>query len=531
MKYIKYILTVSMLMYSISTISQIYYTGDYEDATTTTPNGTSVNVGKFIGSDFSPKQKNDLKDYWMNKYLNIKFEGEATKKYNCHAWAWAESTEFWMNQNTGLFSPQLSKYWDDYSYVEVSNPTVEEKVFFGGPCWGYDDEGNLIDYCDHSAIKISNSNYFISKWGMQPRFMHLINDCPYTTTDLHYYVKRTISGPSVACQDVFTLNYPPPGTIYWTVNGLFDISPTTGTSTTLTANAGFSSANNTTLYARIGGVNGAVVSSKEITLCPPVMLGSSTICTVETFSINTGHCVTWFVPGGFSYTTYDTGRSVKITANPANGQQGTLQALLPGGVLLSKNIKACVYTPPPPSPIQGPDVICTTGTTTYTHTKGDVTFWSVSSNLFTIVSSDDSQAKISTSAPSGTPCVIIAVSASSGGSTKSVTAGSCKGGSSSNDDEYESLSDTYISVYPNPVSGILTIEINVATAQNLLPVKANLTFDVRLHDNQGNLLRQQQTKGGIVEFNVANLSDGIYYLHIYDGVSETPEMRQIMVEH
>ena len=47
----------------------------------------------------------------------------------------------------------------------------------------------------------------------------------------------------------------------------------------------------------------------------------------------------------------------------------------------------------------------------------------------------------------------------------------------------------------------------------------------------GNLLRQKKTKGRTVEFNVANLLDGVYYLHIYDGVSENPEMIPIVVEH
>ena len=48
---------------------------------------------------------------------------------------------------------------------------------------------------------------------------------------------------------------------------------------------------------------------------------------------------------------------------------------------------------------------------------------------------------------------------------------------------------------------------------------------------QGNLLRQAATKGGAVQFNVSNLPDGIYYLHVYDGVSEKPEMQQIVIEH
>ena len=50
------------------------------------------------------------------------------------------------------------------------------------------------------------------------------------------------------------------------------------------------------------------------------------------------------------------------------------------------------------------------------------------------------------------------------------------------------------------------------------------------HD-QGNLLLQQKARGGTIEFNVSNLPNGIYYLHIYDDAGSAPVMQQIMVEH
>ncbi len=102
--------------------------------------------------------------------------------------------------------------------------------------------------------------------------------------------------------------------------------------------------------------------------------------------------------------------------------------------------------------------------------------------------------------------------------------------------------DTLCSVvYPNPAINILNIEINPAavvkaksieqTALNAKQIKTDLTYDIRLYDGQGNMLRRKTTKGGKIEFNVTNLPNGIYYLHIYDGVSDKPEMRQIVVEH
>jgi hypothetical protein len=94
-----------------------------------------------------------------------------------------------------------------------------------------------------------------------------------------------------------------------------------------------------------------------------------------------------------------------------------------------------------------------------------------------------------------------------------------------------------VSFYPNPASNTLNIEID-AQAQSSASattagkqLKQEKSYDLRLYDGQGALLRQQKAKGGTVQFNVANLPDGIYYLHIYDGVNEKPKMRQIVVEH
>ena len=89
----------------------------------------------------------------------------------------------------------------------------------------------------------------------------------------------------------------------------------------------------------------------------------------------------------------------------------------------------------------------------------------------------------------------------------------------------EKPSNFEMMVYPNPTAGILNIE--VASSQN---GKTALDYDIRLYDGQGNLLRQKKTKVNTVQFNVSNLPNGIYYLHIHDGVSDTPEIRQIMVE-
>ena len=84
-------------------------------------------------------------------------------------------------------------------------------------------------------------------------------------------------------------------------------------------------------------------------------------------------------------------------------------------------------------------------------------------------------------------------------------------------------------IYPNPVSDILHIEID---AGNNATLSTNaVVFDIRLYDGRGNMLRQTTTHGGTVQFRVSDLPEGMYFLHIYDGVNSTPEIHQIVVEH
>jgi hypothetical protein len=85
--------------------------------------------------------------------------------------------------------------------------------------------------------------------------------------------------------------------------------------------------------------------------------------------------------------------------------------------------------------------------------------------------------------------------------------------------------------YPNPVSDILTVEIDTDAYRSQQPAQASLIFDVRLYNWQGSLLRQTTTQDSTVQFNVSNLPNGIYFLHIYDGTNKTPEIHQIIVQH
>jgi hypothetical protein len=80
-----------------------------------------------------------------------------------------------------------------------------------------------------------------------------------------------------------------------------------------------------------------------------------------------------------------------------------------------------------------------------------------------------------------------------------------------------------IIAYPNPTGSVLNVEIDREAIFQ--------TYDIRLYNGQGNLLRQAASQGEKVEFNVGSLPNGIYYLHVYDGINEKPEKRQIVVQH
>jgi hypothetical protein len=81
-------------------------------------------------------------------------------------------------------------------------------------------------------------------------------------------------------------------------------------------------------------------------------------------------------------------------------------------------------------------------------------------------------------------------------------------------------------VSPNPVSDILNIDVSPNARS------ANTVYDIRLYSVFGSQLRQTNTNSSTVgQLNVSNLPDGIYFLHIYDGVNSTPEVHRIIVKH
>jgi len=332
----------------------------------------------------------------------------------------------------------------------------------------------------------------------------------------------TITGNTVCIAgSQYVLNNSPGGTIHWTVSGPFSFSQsssvttTTVSSPTIYVNGSYSNVG--TLTARKVNSSGAVIATRSITSCPTHIVGSSVMCPSNVYYLNTLESATWSVNSSYFSVSPSTGTHVTVTASTAHGLTAQLTAVV-GSTSYTFNVAACQAT------LSGPDKICSTSQPVYAVSNAaEVERWTTG-GPFNIVSSTAYTAYVSTSATNGEGGAVIGILKNGGGAaaSKNVIASCGKGGSNTG----------YVVAFPNPADDILYVSIDADAAQAQLPTQINvLTFDVRLYDNRGSLLQQQKTKGGLIDFNVSNLPDGIYYLHIYDGVNSKPEMQQIVVEH
>jgi hypothetical protein len=159
----------------------------YQNQTIYTPNGTSVAALKLISGDFTAQQKQELKEYYLIYYdYRITFISEATRSYNCHAYAWYVTEggdKVWIN------TPGDDAFWNDGSYVLCSSSLGTKVSFALG---------------DHSAITTNQQGIFESKWGQVPVFRHTINDCPYDSSILNYYTAANFTNQTVTSNTTVT---------------------------------------------------------------------------------------------------------------------------------------------------------------------------------------------------------------------------------------------------------------------------------------------------------------------------------------
>ena len=340
-----------------------------------------------------------------------------------------------------------------------------------------------------------------------------------------------INGPSEVCYtgSQFVLNDTPSGTIYWTVDNTSLFSVTSPGSSTTVKRIGIGTGS-ATLSAHIGSVNADPVATKTITACTPAVIsGNYHICSSAYFSLSSPHKADggWTVSPQnsiFSISSYNN-TSATVTVSPQNAAstQATLIADV-SGTQISIPITNCA--------LLGSNFLCPT--TSYYINNGASAVWNVTSG-FSITPYDGNVcASVTASAPNLTGTV----TAVANGTTYSMNISSCdydvygRGGSGG--------AVSYVSVRPNPASTVLIIEIDenaAAQSRATLPSNekvagvASPTYDVRLYNMSGELVRNEKTKNSSVNFDVSTLPNGFYFLHVYDGIAYAPEVHKVMINH
>jgi len=297
-----------------------------------------------------------------------------------------------------------------------------------------------------------------------------------------------------------------------------DVSTSTNTSTSLTLIPG-------TAYSfTVSAVNAAGESPKSTALTlsapypTPVISGYATICSGSSKSFSSTNwqngVFTWTCSSNLSLST----SSATPTTVSTIGIGSAWVRVMQGSTQLAEYQ---LWTGVPPSPVNtvsGEKYPCLYTNYTYSINTssmpaGTTYSWSIFPGTDGV---DWSITKFPTSADvmfgtAGYYSVIVTASNDCGTCTSpfpyAVAATQCRGG---------------ISVYPNPVSDILYIDIDPQQSQ----VQANrqqLTYDIRLYDQQGNLaLNHKTAQTGTVQIDVSSLRNGTYMLQIFDGVDTQP---------
>lgn len=144
---------------------------DYS-STVYTPYGSSVSVTTMTW-ELSSSEIAYLNNWVAQNYPNATRETDASRKYNCHSYAWYSTLT---SNNRWMSTPNDDIYWTDGSYLLSSSQGSGSKVSYPSSS-------------DHSAIQAtSSSTQLRSKWGQLPRMLHAYDYSPYPIgTGLNYY--------------------------------------------------------------------------------------------------------------------------------------------------------------------------------------------------------------------------------------------------------------------------------------------------------------------------------------------------------
>jgi hypothetical protein len=262
-----------------------------------------------------------------------------------------------------------------------------------------------------------------------------------------------------------------------------------------------------------------LVLTATFKLIPPSISGSAAICSGSSYTFSVTNAPTGFTWGKSSNVSLSS-TTMSSTSVSASGKGIGWVSINHGGIELSRKT---FWISTPEISISGPSSVPLNGYTTLYANQADNNVnmgitgyeWIISPSYPSTLTSYGHYATVSFSGNIETVTVLCRATNSCGTGAwapLNISVGS------------KSPSPAY----PNPVNDILTVDVGSAANTNT----QNLTYDVRLYNTTGNMLRQAGNRGdGTVQIDVSNLPNGIYFLHIYDGISKSPEIQQVIVKH
>lgn len=165
-------------------------------------NGTTYTVAN-AGVENSP---NTSFDSYITSHptTTLRIDGGVDNgNYDCHAFAWANRTDVWIQTDppgTNI-APQI--YYYQLGYYTQTTADDAEIVVYGDP----------VNYPVHSALHLTNATastnafarkylsqypqyagWWISKWDGGPLAIHQLTSCPFYTSQVTYYKKATETG-------------------------------------------------------------------------------------------------------------------------------------------------------------------------------------------------------------------------------------------------------------------------------------------------------------------------------------------------
>lgn len=469
---------------------------------------------------------------YIGLYPGATVESIASNTYNGHGYAWVKKDG---GIECRLYDGQLVNFWNDGCYLKTDATNAEKIHYY------------MSD--ELSAVKSSVSGKYISKWGIGPLMQHDPENGPivYNMSFRDYYRRapKIICCAGSSCSTVccdgtcFKLEYTPSSTITWTLsagspfsfNTSSSVMSTTGSSVTVyRKNTGSGSG---TLSASVGGTVFHSITITACTLSTPVISGSSLFCSSSEIGFsatNWNNCYSWDKSSNLSWGTKNVITNSSIDVQPFNSSvssAGWVRVMAGSTIMAEYPVwvgKPSFYIYLDPHYVYSNEMTIANmmyNSSTYI-TQGitQVDWLAISGGKIGVGSSVTNAKIIALYLPPGQEYL--------DGCVEAKAYNAC--GNTTEYGYFYVYHDYSPKISPNPVHDILTIEINTRSITNE-QLQTPITFYIHLYDSHGNLLRQTTSKRGNTEFNVSALPNGIYFLHVYNGISKTPEIHQVVIEH